>query len=236
MDICEEFNRLSVSNAQEAVVLQHLQRFESGLDPSSLLGLVRTTKSLIAGSFIIDCVLGTNHAGDIDIFVPLESQTVWMSVLHEIAEEKVYYDKHSMYGDLPGITRHIRFAALNVMFCEDPSKVIQEFDLDLCQASYDGVQFLRCEQVSSKRMQILRPFPVYGKDMKGMNNWRIDRIIKYHQRGFKICGTQHLGEYIRQMGYIGQIFLPHGYEEREFTERFYVLMMHMANAPHMFEA
>lgn len=156
-------------------------------DGVTFLDLIRQTGGVIAGSFVIDCVLGTDFASDVDVFVPQVQMAAWIKSLGS-AFWPGCQSNGDRYGDLPEVTGMFRWGPLNVMFCTAVDVVIDSFDLDICKATYDGHQFLRCDQLAARAATILRPFEVERYALA----WRIERIVKYHRRGFTMKNTRLL--------------------------------------------
>lgn len=178
--VLEQFERLGVQD-NDSILQQCFNRHPMSLSVplETLLQLVRETKSVIAGSFILDCILGTTFAADVDVFAHHSTQETWFRCIRLGRESK------GGYGDLSHITAIFRNCSLNVIFCNDVSACIASFDLSLCRASYNGYQFENHQQVSTRHMRIEQPFT----DNAATTERRLYRILKYHERGFIITNT-----------------------------------------------
>lgn len=178
--VLSQFEQLQLQDNDTIVLQCHIRHgLRIPMPIEQLLQLVRETKSVIAGSFILDCLLGTTFAGDIDVFTPYSTADVWDRYLNLRR-----FTPGRPYGDTHFICHTYRIAQLNLIFCSDVNKCIESFDLSLCKASYNGYHFANHEQVASRHMRIEYPF-----QDESMMQRRLLRILKYHERGFTITNT-----------------------------------------------
>jgi uncharacterized Zn ribbon protein len=137
---------------------------------TKLVNLIRDTKSIMAGSFVVECVTDDYRANDIDIFCSDDGERkIWRDCFPSMKRVKSRYLRANgivaVYKSKEGI---------NLVFCDNVAQTIDAFDFDLCQASFDGYRFSRHEKVAQKVINILQP----------LDEYRLYRIEKYRTRGF----------------------------------------------------
>lgn len=155
-------------------------------DIQGLVDKIVETKAVVAGSFVIDCILDTTYANDIDIFINEQYRSAWTEYLPGITpcdhykEALNYLAIHSVY----------RQGFLNLVFYYPRGRnPVDCFDLDVCKASFDGLDFENIDNLKNKTIKILQPIAGYGDNLAGKT---IARILKYHQRGFKFTNLPHI--------------------------------------------
>jgi hypothetical protein len=167
-EIVEDFRiKCSLSDA-DRVISKLLKRWPHvEYAGNYVLPLMIQSKGKIAGSFIIDCIMDTNYADDVDIFLPMSSMHLW----------PMLNPKKAIYNNLPGHYLTDRDEPFNFIFCNDVDQCIDSFDLDLCKANFDGVS------IRAGSMEQFRTKTMYLSLCSTSNMSRID---KYAKRGFTI--------------------------------------------------
>lgn len=186
------------SNYATPVVIHHLNAFneEYFTKPNAerLIRLLQETKSIIAGGFVMNCILGTHQAVDIDIFCEEAQEAEWLKNYPSLkrVDQRQFYEYEQ---NMSGITAVYRSPEqLNLIVCKALVGKLDDFDLDLCKASYDGYSFANHQNVGLKNMTILKPFTGDLKDVDA----RISRVTKYRLRGYTFTNLrQRLTEYLK---------------------------------------
>lgn len=188
------------SNNATPVVIHHLQAFNDDYftkpNAEQLVKMLQETKSIIAGGFVMNCILGTHQANDIDIFCEEAQEVEWLKnypTLKRVDPCQFYeYEQN-----LSGITAVYRSPEqLNLIVCKTLVGTLDGFDLDLCKASYDGYSFTNHQDVGSKKMTIIKPFEGTPKDV----DTRMGRLTKYRLRGYTFTNLrQRLADYLTVM-------------------------------------
>lgn len=163
-----------------------------GLDNQFIQLLIENT-GLIAGSFVLQCLLGVTWDTDIDIYFQSEATSTAFSSLEDYLWHRsnhVLYSSQS-YSQLQGIRRvrqytigKLRVQVINLDTTETPRQHVKnKFDLQFCMSMFNG-----------KMVDI--PFPRAIVDMtseyRPQNRYYITykcmvrRINKYRARGFTI--------------------------------------------------
>lgn len=179
-----------------AVVSANLKARFPELKPALLVDVVRKTNSFIAGGFILQCVLDGHNTSDVDVFCDVTQEAEWLNnyPLLKRVDGRAFYDYEC---NMSGITAVYRSnEGLNLIVCKSVIGKLDDFDLDLCKACYDGHVFSNIEHVADKKITILKPFSGEAADVES----RISRVSRYRFYGFTFTNLrERMQEYLKRL-------------------------------------
>lgn len=168
-----------------------------GFPASEFFQKLFETRSVIAGSALIQCALWESYPGsDLDVYTSVETAKEWEQFLHEhgYTEEESNCGRDLHYKELGkffevrrygGTTTDKSSCTVNLMIVNRETTikaVIDDFDLDLCRLSFDGASFHSKELLPKIQARTFTVNPAFRSAVQTTNTLR--RIIKYWRRGF----------------------------------------------------
>jgi hypothetical protein len=216
LDISSDVNK-SVASYLAEKVFSMLRLIFTKPHYDHLINFLKTTGSIISGSFILECLLMRGWTFDLDIYVPSKNRYLIQDIsnklkLRDASLDDDYPDIRAFedtFGVISGnyiIRNSNRAYQLKIQFIctENPrSFVLNNFDLDICMNllyfnDYWDVYIHSPKNIDNNTMNIIRD----EKDM---------RVRKYVNRGFLLNVNDNNIKYVQSQ--MGDIYSKNGSKE-----------------------
>ena len=181
-------NKINISGFDENL---RYRLKEDGIDAKSLINWLKYNKGIIAGSYILQIILGERWEGsDIDVYITHYNNTKPPNA--EQLSNIVYKRKFYKNKDILGVTEWsigkksdpiiLQIMHINSLIHHNLTNFIDQYDLDFCKVIFDGFKLNVMYPDSVKTRT-----SVYNRitDWNGRKEYRTQKYIK---RGFKVIG------------------------------------------------